>query len=171
MPMSPQRPPPKPTFPDSASPSSPIFSATRTKHSLNSLPRFADHFPCLAHNGPMICDRAIDDRMIHDETRTAPSLSPVNGPRFTIHDPLPAFQLAAFLTTNRYPRITASPVPLLSTADHYSPTTESPAFLTTNHYPLTTAFDPPPMPLAPTPLCRRPHPPIRFCETVKLWSL
>jgi len=51
-----KRPPPKPTFPDSARPSSPIFPATRTKHSLNSLPRFADHFPLPAHTYSMIDD-------------------------------------------------------------------------------------------------------------------
>ena len=132
--MSPQKAPSKPTFPDSASPSSPIFPATRTKHSLNFLPRFADHFHRLAHNGLMI--RFYPKT---DQTSIAP-------PSLSV--PRPAF----FLTTNHYPLTTAFPAHTRSMIRFYPKTDQTsiappslsvprPAFfLTTNHYPLTTAF-------------------------------
>jgi hypothetical protein len=105
--MSPQKAPSKPTFPDSASPSSPIFPATRTKHSLNFLPRFADHFHRLAHNGLMI--RFYPKT---DQTSIAP-------PSLSV--PRPAF----FLTTNHYPLTTAFPAHTRSMIRFYPKTDQT----------------------------------------------
>jgi len=116
-------------------------------------------------------------RSIEDQTRIAPSLPTgywLLAPGLMATDYwlfttgywlLPAFLIPdhcslttgfpAFLTTNHYPLITGFR-----------------AFLTTNHYPLITAFYPTPPCLRthPHPFLR-PHPPMPFCETVKLWSL
>ena len=83
-----------------------------------------------------------------------------HGPRFTIH--CSPFPLAAFLTTNHCPLITAFDPPPYASAPHppYRSTHPLPppsplaAFLTTNHYPLTTAFTPPPINSDHTPPCR-----------------